>query len=131
MIIYSLGHQFYLLIGGNAAHQSEHLPGQGHAHTVGMVTFPTRNSVPLLIKCSHQKALKLFIPLSSTQGNAYTERRVRSVREECLDNTLVVNENHLRNVLNEYTDYYNHSRPHQGISQHHPVPGSDKGNRSD
>jgi putative transposase len=57
-------------------------------------------------------------PFRAPMANAFAERWVRSVREECLDHILVLNENHLRNVLREYTNYYNYSRPHQGISQH-------------
>ena len=48
-------------------------------------------------------------------------RWVRSVREECLNHILVLNENHLSRVLKEYAHYYNHARPHQGIGQHFPV----------
>ena len=55
------------------------------------------------------------------QANAFAERWVRSVREECLDHILVVNENHPGNVLRENTDYYNHSRPYQGVNQRFPV----------
>lgn len=46
---------------------------------------------------------------------------VRSIREECLDHILVLNENHLHRVLREYGEYYNHARPHQGLGQHFPV----------
>jgi putative transposase len=45
---------------------------------------------------------------------------VRSVREECLDLLIILNENHLRRVLNEYIEYYNDRRPHQGLDQDSP-----------
>jgi hypothetical protein len=54
-------------------------------------------------------------------ANAFAERWVRSVREECLDHILIVNENHLRRVLKDYAQYYNHARPHQGLGQSFPV----------
>ena len=60
------------------------------------------------------------------RANAYAERWVRTVREECLYHILVINENHLQNVLREYTDYCNLSRPHQGISQHFPVSSPER-----
>ena len=47
----------------------------------------------------------------------------RSVREECLDSILILNENHLHRVLEEYGKYYSHDRPHQGIHQHFPLSG--------
>jgi transposase InsO family protein len=54
--------------------------------------------------------------------NAYAERWVRTVREECLDYILIMNTNHLKRVLVEFSDYYNTSRSHQGIDQQTPVP---------
>jgi putative transposase len=56
-------------------------------------------------------------PYQAPRVNAFAERWVRSVREERLDLILILNESHLRCVLKVYTEYYNHSRPHQGIQQ--------------
>ena len=55
-------------------------------------------------------------------ANAYAERWVRSVREECLDHLFIVNERHLRNVLADYVAHYNRARPHQGLGQQTPIP---------
>jgi hypothetical protein len=65
-------------------------------------------------------------PFRAPQANAFAERWVRSVREECLDPILILNERHLHRVLKEYTKYYNYCRPHQGIGQHFPVSGSQR-----
>jgi transposase InsO family protein len=65
----------------------------------------------------------LNTPYRAPKANAYAERWVRSVREECLDHILVLNGNHLRRGLKEYSQYYNHTRPHHGIGQHFPVAG--------
>jgi transposase InsO family protein len=54
----------------------------------------------------------LHTPYQAPKANAFAERWVRSVREECLDHILVLNESHLHRVLKEYTDYYNYVRPH-------------------
>jgi putative transposase len=61
-------------------------------------------------------------PYKAPNANAYAERWVRSVREECLDKLLVLNQAHLRRVLRDYIDYYNTARPHQGIGQQIPEP---------
>jgi transposase InsO family protein len=53
---------------------------------------------------------------------SYAERWVRSVREECLDHLLIINEAHLRHVLAAYFAHYNQARPHQGIGQWVPIP---------
>jgi putative transposase len=55
-------------------------------------------------------------------ANAFAERWVRSVREECLDHLLIVSEHHLRRVLKAYLTYYNQARPHQGLQQQTPIP---------
>ena len=61
-------------------------------------------------------------PVRAPNANAFAERWVRSVREECLDRIVVLGEEHLRRVLTAYVEYYNNARPHQGIDQQCPVP---------
>jgi putative transposase len=70
----------------------------------------------------------IHIPYQAPRANSYAEQWVRSVRTECLDQILILNENHLRRVLKEYDRYYNHARRHQGISQRFPVfvPGREQ-----
>jgi len=53
--------------------------------------------------------------------NAIAERFVRSVRRECLDWFIIVGEQQLRKLLEEYVYYYNEQRPHQGIGQGIPA----------
>jgi len=60
-------------------------------------------------------------PVRAPNANAYAERWVRTVREECLDHLLILNQAHLRRVLKRYVEYYNEARPHQGIGQRIPV----------
>ena len=59
-------------------------------------------------------------PKRTPNANAFAERWVRSVREECLDHLLIWNEAHLRRVLDEYVSYFNQRRPHQGLEQDTP-----------
>ena len=47
---------------------------------------------------------------------------VRTLRNECLDHVLILNERHLRAVLNEYVDYYNAERPHRNLDLAPPLP---------
>jgi transposase InsO family protein len=46
--------------------------------------------------------------------NAYAERFVRTVRAECTDRMLIAGEQHLREILADYTGHYNTGRSHQG-----------------
>lgn len=64
----------------------------------------------------------IHTPFRAPNANAFAERWVRTVREECLDHILILSMNHLNRVLAEFTNYYNSARPHQGIEQHTPVP---------
>lgn len=63
----------------------------------------------------------LTTPLRCPQANAFAERLVGSIRRECLDHLIVANERSLPRVVREYVDYYNTSRPHQGLSQSIPA----------
>jgi putative transposase len=63
----------------------------------------------------------IHTPLRAPDAKAYAERWVRTVREECLDHLLIMNQTHLKRVLESYIDYYETSRPHQGLNQQIPV----------
>ncbi len=49
--------------------------------------------------------------------NPYCERVIGSIRRECLDHVIVLNERHLHRILTDYLDYYHNSRPHLAGSQ--------------
>jgi len=66
----------------------------------------------------------IHTPLRAPNANAFVERWVRTVREECLDEVLIINQAHLDGVLRVYIDYYNRARPHRGIEQRTPIPQS-------
>ena len=53
--------------------------------------------------------------------NPYVERVIGSIRRECLDHIIVLNERHLRRVLNEYLDYYHRSRTHLSLNKDPPT----------
>jgi transposase InsO family protein len=61
-------------------------------------------------------------PVRSPGTNAYAERFVRTVREECLDWTLVLGRHHLEAILRDYVRHYNQHRPHRGIRLQVPAP---------
>jgi transposase InsO family protein len=57
----------------------------------------------------------------SPNMNAFAERFIRSVRQECLNHFIVFSHTHLRNLMREYVHYYNNFRPHQGL---HGIPNA-------
>jgi len=56
----------------------------------------------------------LVLPARSPNLNAYAERWVRSVKDECLSKVILFGERSLRRALNEYVDHYHAERNHQG-----------------
>jgi Integrase core domain len=61
-------------------------------------------------------------PIQAPRANAYAERWMRSVREECLDRIIILNQAHRVYALRNYDQYFNEARPHQGIKQCIPCP---------
>ncbi len=55
-------------------------------------------------------------PPSAPNCNAYAERFVRSVKEECLDRIVPLGERHLRRTLQEFAAHYHRERNHQGLA---------------
>jgi transposase InsO family protein len=53
-------------------------------------------------------------PIQAPNANAFAERWVRTVRQECLDWMLIWGRRHLERVLDEYVRRYNDERPHPG-----------------
>jgi putative transposase len=64
------------------------------------------------------------LPVRSPNLNGYAEPWIRSLRQECLDLIIILNEAHLRWVLAEYVRYHNQRRPHQAL-QHLPPEAPD------
>jgi putative transposase len=64
---------------------------------------------------------ELRTPFRAPKANAHCERFIGSLKRECLDHMLILHRNHLHRLLIEFIDYYNHSRPHQGIGQRIPA----------
>lgn len=63
----------------------------------------------------------LKTPIAAPKANGLCERFFRSLRQECLDHFLILNEGHLTHVLKEYANYFNKQRPYQGIKQQIPI----------
>jgi putative transposase len=57
---------------------------------------------------------RVVLPPRSPNLNAYAERWVRSVKEECLSQMILFGEASLRHTLHEYVEHYHHERNHQG-----------------
>jgi hypothetical protein len=58
----------------------------------------------------------LKLPASSPNLNAYAERFVRSIKEECLARVVPLGERHLRRLISEYVEHFHTERNHQGLA---------------
>jgi transposase InsO family protein len=74
--------------------------------------------------CEAAKSLGIREVLTAPQSpwqNAYVERLIGSIRRECLDHVIVVNEDSLRRVLKSYFEYYERTRTHLSLGKDAPV----------
>lgn len=58
-------------------------------------------------------------PMSPWQS-PYIERLIGSIRRECLDHVIVINDRHLRRILHTYLGYYHRSRTHLSLDKDAP-----------
>jgi hypothetical protein len=64
----------------------------------------------------------LKTPFRTPQANAFCERLVGSIRRECLDFLIPLNERHLRRILKDWVAHYNKGRPHSALGPGIPEP---------
>jgi putative transposase len=62
----------------------------------------------------------LRTPVRAPRANALAERWIGTLRRECLDRLLIVNQRHLRFVLEKYVEHYNDHRPHRSLAHRSP-----------
>ena len=75
-----------------------------------------------LYRLKHMRIEEVVIALRSPWQNPYVERVIGSIRRDCLDHVIVLNEAHLVRILSEYIDYYHTARPHQSLDHNSPIP---------
>src|SRR2546421_3031817 len=54
-------------------------------------------------------------PYRAPNANAYAERFVRSIKEECLDRLILLGARHFRRSVHEFVAHYHLERNHQGL----------------
>ena len=73
--------------------------------------------------CQQTRALGIEEILTAPRSpwqNAYAERVIGSIRRECLNHVVILNEKHLRRILAGYVDYYNATRTHLSLDKDAP-----------
>jgi putative transposase len=57
----------------------------------------------------------VFAPERAPNANAFAERFVRSIKEECLNRLIPIGDRHFRRAVAEYVEHYHAERNHQGL----------------
>ena len=65
-------------------------------------------------------------PYQAPNANSICERYMGTLRRECLDHMIILNHKHLNDIVQEFTTFYNHARPHQGLHQCIPMQPPDQ-----
>jgi transposase InsO family protein len=64
----------------------------------------------------HSEGIEVIrTPIQAPNANAYAERWVRTLRNDCLDRILILGRRHLERVLRVYRRHYNEHRPHRAL----------------
>jgi putative transposase len=66
------------------------------------------------------------LPPHSPNLNAFAERFVKSIKEECLERMILFGEGALRTAIREYLAHYHVERNHQGLDNRLIIPNADK-----
>jgi transposase InsO family protein len=74
----------------------------------------------------HAGTKPIRLPRRSPNLNAFIERFIRPIKEECLDRVIPLGEAHLREVIREYMARYHAERPHQGLGGILIQPANDR-----
>jgi hypothetical protein len=92
--------------------------GTARGRTADLLLRGNRQAVSIsflaIIESVHVKTLRL--PARSPNLNAYSERWVRSAKEECLSKLILFGERSLRRAMREYVAHCHPERNHQGRS---------------
>jgi hypothetical protein len=65
---------------------------------------------------------EVLIAFRSPWQSPYVERLIGSIRRECLDHVIVLNEDHLRRILASHFEYYHEARAHLSLDRNSPIP---------
>jgi transposase InsO family protein len=84
-------------------------------HQVLICDRDTKWSAPVRARLSEAGIRVVQTPYQAPNANAYAERFVRSIKQECLSRVIPFGERHLRRTIAEYVEHYHRERDHQGL----------------
>ena len=76
----------------------------------------TKWSAPVRTRLGEAGIRVVQTPYQAPNANAYAERFVRSIKQECLNRVIPFGDRHLRRMIAEYVEHYHRERNHQGLA---------------
>jgi putative transposase len=70
----------------------------------------------------HNESVEIPIAPRSPWQNGYAERFVGSLRRECLDHVIALNERQVYRFVSNYARYHNRARTHLALAKDAPEP---------
>ena len=84
-------------------------------HRVLIWDGDTKWSAPVRARLSEAGIRVVQTPYQAPNANAYAERFVRSIKQECLNRVIPFGERHLRETIAGYVEHYHRERNHQRL----------------
>jgi transposase InsO family protein len=84
-------------------------------HRLLICDHDTKWSTPVRARLEEAGIRVVQTPYQAPNANAYAERFVRSIKDECLSRVIPFGERHLRRTIAEYVEHYHRERNHQGL----------------
>jgi putative transposase len=84
-------------------------------HRVLICDRDAKWSAPVRARLEEAGIRAVQTPYQAPNANAYAERFVRSIKQECLHRVILFGERHLRQTITEYVEHDHRERNHQGI----------------
>jgi putative transposase len=106
---------------GGLSHDKEGPEHLGERFVLGGTAQATRHHRDTIYSEGVDRTLEamglvvLRTPVRAPQANACCERLIGTIRRECVDFVIPMNERHLRAVLRDWCSHYNRGRPHASL----------------
>ena len=77
------------------------------------------------------KVQRIVNAFRSPNTNAFIERFIQSIGQECLDRFVIFGAQHMNHLCQEYLEYYHHERPHQSLDNETIIKPKSRGRPKD
>lgn len=107
---------------GGVSRPADHRSRPGRGGSQVSVTRPGRNLQRVFPPESlRDEDRRSDYRVAVTFQNPFVECLIGSIRRECLDHMIVLNEDHLQRILRGYLNYYHNVWPHKSLEKNSPL----------